>query len=276
VSILVGPQIQSLANAENLIHPFDGAFLQGASYDARLGYQYKKGGKISTLSESAPSLSLYPGEFAILQSLEELKLPIDIVGHNGVASRWTRLGLVCLFSPQIDPGFEGYLMVPVFNAGDAEIILNLKDDMFTLEFSQLSRPAQFLWSDVNRKRTGLGQISASPIQSKPNFHDLMRVKEEVEEASENTRQLRTAVDRLQERVESFERRLSEQAQYRGIIATLLLAGIAIIIALVTFIWTAYPPVKPAVSNNVVHSDTATSSHPVMSKPTHPEKRSGGK
>jgi deoxycytidine triphosphate deaminase len=47
---------------------------------------------------------------------ENLHLPHDIAGHIGVKSYYTRKGIVILSGLQIDPGFEGVLVIGMYNA----------------------------------------------------------------------------------------------------------------------------------------------------------------
>ncbi len=176
MSVLIDRDIQELVNSSQLITDFEARSLEGASYDMRLGPQYIKGGEIETLTESKPSLKLLPGEFAVLRTLEELNMPANLVGHNGIMSPWAKRGLVSLFSPQIDPGFCGFLIVPVFNAGDGPIALTYKESLFTVEFVRTTAEASYKWSEKHGRQDRLF-VPATPSHLRPNLLDIQVFQE---------------------------------------------------------------------------------------------------
>ena len=149
MSILADTQIEDLVQRDLLISPFDRSALQGASYDCRLGELFIFGGRPRKIGSGDPGLALEPGSFVLVTTLESLKLPLNLIGRSGITSLWARQGLVCLFSPQIDPGFEGVLEVPLFNGGDAQVHLIPGQRFFTIEFDRMERDASFAWVDRN-------------------------------------------------------------------------------------------------------------------------------
>lgn len=172
MGILSDQQIRELSQSGDLIKPFEDASVQGASYDMRLGSHYIRRGTVQSLTEDQPTLTIETGEFYLLSTLETLKLPNNIIGHNGIMSTWAKRGLVSLFSPQIDPGFEGFLIVPVFNAGESPVSINLNAQIFTIEFAEMSKPASYLWTERFQPQhsmpspvspnTSLGELSQLP------------------------------------------------------------------------------------------------------------------
>lgn len=147
MSVLSMRTIQRLVDEQNLIENFDFGGLEGASYDMRMGSNFVKHGEKQLLIEQSPSLIIEPGDFVILSTLEILNMPLNVTGHNGIMSGWAKRGIVSLFSPQIDPGFRGFLVVPVFNAGDTPVTMSLRDKIFTVEFLYTDEPAPFAWAD---------------------------------------------------------------------------------------------------------------------------------
>ena len=171
VSVLVDKEIRKLVEERELITNFAEQSLEGASYDMRVGPEYIKQGKIEPLDHGHPNLILQPGEFVLLRSLEELNMPLNLIGHNGIMSPWAKRGLVSLFSPQIDPGFSGFLTVPVFNAGDAPITIAYHDKMFTVEFVRTAKNASRGWSDRFGRQDKLS-VLVSPSFVRPNLADI--------------------------------------------------------------------------------------------------------
>lgn len=113
MTVLVDHEIAELVGTDELIERFERSSLEGASYDMRLGKHYVRAGQVLLLTEQTPTLVIQPGDFVTLSSLEHINMPLNLVGHNGIMSPWAKRGLVSLFSPQIDPGFSGILIVPV-------------------------------------------------------------------------------------------------------------------------------------------------------------------
>jgi len=179
MTVLINSRIRHLVNETQLIVGFVEECLEAASYDMRLGFQYVKSGRIRSLTDESPTMILNPGEFAILSSLEQINMPLNLVGHNGIPSKWAKRGLVSQFSPQIDPGFSGILTVPVFNAGDSPISLTRGDKIFTVEFVLTSESVESGWSDANGVQNALDALD-TPYASRPNLTDVSELKERVE------------------------------------------------------------------------------------------------
>ena len=172
MTVLSDTEIKRCVEASQLISPFETGLLQGASYDMRLGKQYVKDGQSHSLEHGRRSIELAPGEFALISTLEILKLPLNIVGRNGLMSPWARRGLVSIFSPQIDPGFEGVLFVPVFNAGDSPISITHEEPFCTVEFVLTTRPATFSWAERHGKQATISSRTPTPTVSRPNSVEL--------------------------------------------------------------------------------------------------------
>lgn len=167
-AVLIDEDIKKLATESDLISPFDEHLLRGASYDLRLGKEFSTVGQHEELGNGSLSCKLEPGQFILLTSHERLKLPKNVVGHAGLISKWAQSGLISLFSPQIDPGFEGLIVVPLFNGGNAPISLRLGEPMFTVEFLSTTNPIATGWAEKNPPLEGIS--SAVDVQlGRPNF-----------------------------------------------------------------------------------------------------------
>jgi dCTP deaminase len=178
MSVLVDTEIRELVATSNFIEDFDESSLQGASYDLRLGRQYMTRGVVKTLTEEAPTVTISSGEFTVLTTYETLNLPLDIVGHFGLTSYWGMRGIVPLFGPQIDPGFYGILVVPVFNAGDSSVSIPLGEKMFTVEFIRTAVPATYGWSERRGKQMRVPPLH-TPLDTKPNLADISNLRDRV-------------------------------------------------------------------------------------------------
>lgn len=247
MTVLVDTEIEALVESIDLIEEFDSNSLEGASYDMRLGPKYVFQGQVQTLIEDAPSLVLDPGAFVVLSTFELLHMPLDLIGHNGIMSPWAKRGLVSLFSPQIDPGFEGVLTVPVFNAGDAPVSLDLGVKIFTVEFARTSAPASYGWSQrhgiQSRVATGV-----TPAVSRPSLTDLFGVLQDTEAFQRQMTEMHKAsTTKLAEveleittsiaHVASIERRFDDYREASGERRAILLASISIFVSVVAIIVT---------------------------------------
>lgn len=167
---------EKLSGPTPLIENFDERSLEDASYDMRLGAEFARGGKKARLSDHDPTLLINPGEFVLLTTLEAINMPKNMIGHNGIMSPWAKRGIVSLFSPQIDPGFSGVLVVPVFNAGDAPVSISLKEKIFTVEFAFADKAVSIGWSERHGRQDGITGVMM-PVASRPNLLDIGALEE---------------------------------------------------------------------------------------------------
>jgi dCTP deaminase len=138
------------------ITPFDEDMLQPASYDMKIG---KNAATVPKNGDPRIDLEiervlLVPGYApAQLFTLEEIKLPLNMVGHFGVMSSLSRRGLFASVGIQIDPGWEGPLSVSLMNLTPNPVALNFGDTFCTLEIERLAVPASEPYSGKYQKRS---------------------------------------------------------------------------------------------------------------------------
>ncbi len=127
------------------IEPFDESeSLQPASYDLRVGKTaiVAKSVTIEELEravkedlapeinlEDRRTLSIPAGGFALITTLEPVKLSPSYAAHIGIRSYYTRKGLALLSGLQIDPGFEGYLILGLANLSPRAIAVDYADPL---------------------------------------------------------------------------------------------------------------------------------------------------
>lgn len=121
------------------IEYFDDTNLQAASYDGRIGNRALIGGKDAEIDvERSRSITIQPGDFVLLITKEKLKLSNNIAGNLGLKSYYGRKGLVILAGLQIDPGFEGHLVIGGYNAAPRKLVLDYEAPFVTIEFHRLA------------------------------------------------------------------------------------------------------------------------------------------
>lgn len=156
--ILTDKQILEANKAGDiLIDPFDEKQVQPATYDFRVG---EKGATTSTKKliniREQGFLLLNPGDFAIITVLEKLKLNLQHVGRFGLRSKYTRKGLIATTGPQIDPGYDGRLILGLTNLTPKSISLPYKDDLVSVEFHKLEEKSTKPYSGAYQNKYDLG------------------------------------------------------------------------------------------------------------------------
>ena len=124
---------------------FSEASLQPASYDIRLGDRalLSRGEQeIDFSKEGVKQLKIGPGDFALVLSKEKFKMPLNMVGHIGGKSQLGRRGLTLQAGLQIDPGFDGYLVMGLYNASPKNLYLEHEQPFATVDFYKLSTPVE--------------------------------------------------------------------------------------------------------------------------------------
>lgn len=135
--------LDALKGGALVIGGFQEANLEPCSYDAHLGDQALISNKDALIDVAqSNSVTLEPGDFALVITQERFELPRDIAGNIGMKSGLARQGLVLLAGMQIDPTFKGHLRLGFYNASPRRLTLDYHDEICTIEFHRLREPAQ--------------------------------------------------------------------------------------------------------------------------------------
>jgi len=139
------------------IDPFSEEQIQGATYDLRVGEQGATTStkKVVNIRETG-FLSLQAGDFAVVTTLEVLRLSRQHVGRFGLRSKFARKGLIATTGPQIDPGYHGRLIIGVINLSPRPITLSHGDDFLSVEFHHLEQPSTKPYSGPYQDKLCLG------------------------------------------------------------------------------------------------------------------------
>jgi dCTP deaminase len=139
------------------IEPLSEDALQPASYDLGVGKQAFVSGTDGIIDVSNKGLVIIdPGEFAVLTTRERVRCGPQVAGQLGLCSPLARQGLVLLSGPQIDPGFDGVLVVRVTNLAPRRITLAYEAPFLTAQFFKLNHPVSRPYSGSRQGQTGLG------------------------------------------------------------------------------------------------------------------------
>jgi len=143
--LLIDKQIEDLIKDQAsglLIEPFEPEQLQGASYDLRVGKKILISGddREHDLSKEK-SVSLSPGDFAVTLSYEHFQIPQNMVINIGPKTYLTKKGIILQAGMQIDPGFEGYLFLGLYNSSPRKFIIEYLGDLCSIQFFKLQEEA---------------------------------------------------------------------------------------------------------------------------------------
>ena len=158
LSIMTDSEIREVIEAGDIgLVPMAELSLQPASYDLRLGDKVlvTKTQDIEKLRKRIEddqaretdvakegSVSIPARAFALVVTREKVRMSPQHAGHLGLRSYYARKGVLLLAGLQVDPGFEGYLVLGLANLSPCSIQIDYEDEIATLEFHRLSRPSR--------------------------------------------------------------------------------------------------------------------------------------
>ena len=86
---------------------------------------------------------LHPGTLALASTYEVISVPDDLVGWIDGRSSLARLGLmVHVTAHRVDPGWQGQIVLEIYNSGKLPLALRPKMDICALFFEPLTSPAE--------------------------------------------------------------------------------------------------------------------------------------
>jgi deoxycytidine triphosphate deaminase len=121
--------------------------IQAASLDLRIGHVFlpeRKRGE-GSYAQPIPVHHLPPGETAVVQTQERMKLPEGLAGLVLPPDKMSQQAVLITNPGHIDPGYEGPLKFTVINMGQDGYVLQQGDVIATLLLLQLESPAQEGW-----------------------------------------------------------------------------------------------------------------------------------
>jgi dCTP deaminase len=136
---LASDLIRSRCVTDGLIKSYAPENVKQASYDLRLGpasYVVGDGAPIH-LTENQRYVTIAPGQFALLTTLEELAIPSDLLAFITLRNTFKMQGLINVSGFHVDPSYEGKLVFGVNNIGPSDICLRLGEPTFTIFFCRV-------------------------------------------------------------------------------------------------------------------------------------------
>lgn len=131
-----------LTNIKNVICPqIQEEQIQPASIDLKLNNELKKlNGETYNLSDG--DYTLKPSEFILGSTLEEIYIPLDLVGIVNGKSSLARLGIqIHMTAGYIDPGYRGNITLEILNVSNKPFKLTNEMFICQLILETLTNPA---------------------------------------------------------------------------------------------------------------------------------------
>ena len=125
----------------SLIQGGDATGIHEVSYALRVGdevYRSEEQLPDRLSPDKDPYVIIRPGQFALVQTLEVVKVPAEYVGFISIRSEYKFQGLVNVSGFHVDPAFVGHLIFAVQNVGPNDIRLRHGEPAFMMMWAKLS------------------------------------------------------------------------------------------------------------------------------------------
>lgn len=129
-------------NKNNIIH---------SAYELTLGDEYfvTDSDRKQVLDDKNPDFPINPGQFALLETAEEIEIPKDNIGFISVKFSLKRRGLINVSGFHVDPGYKGNIIFAVYNAGSKSINLERGQKYFQLWLAKIDNHSKPYKGSIN-------------------------------------------------------------------------------------------------------------------------------
>jgi len=137
--VLLSDEIEFYIDKYKLVDPPKPANIMAASYELRVGKKYAIGNKVFSLSDGEV-LNFPKFQVVVVEILETINMPDFLIGRWNIRTRWAYEGLIWVGGPQVNPGFRGKIMCPLWNLSDKEISIPYGEAIAVMDFSTTTPP----------------------------------------------------------------------------------------------------------------------------------------
>ncbi|MDF1811536.1 MAG: hypothetical protein P1V20_04965 [Verrucomicrobiales bacterium] len=152
-----------------LIKRFRSGRVKHGSYELSLGETvYLTSAEKGTTKaiEKREQIGIPPGQFGILITEEEVRIPPDVIAFISIKARKKFRGLVNVSGFHVDPGFTGKLKFSVFNAGAQTMILERGEPLFLIWFASFDQAVEDPYNGSHKNQIRIDGEDAMKIQGK--------------------------------------------------------------------------------------------------------------
>ncbi len=174
------------------VDPFDHAQVKGAAYDLRVGRHVRilnsidDGGIRDVVLEDADNCDTFaipPGHVALINTMEEVALPDDVLGRLSLRTHWA-IRQLSFHGGLVDPGYSGTLSLPIANLGQRDRMLRLGEGVASLQLIKIGSHV-----DPRESRTGSELRSALAGSISQSYIPVSDLSDRVKELEEGQRKL---------------------------------------------------------------------------------------
>lgn len=194
---------EALGSGDLDIDPFEAKSLQPASYDLRVGRSAFSSSASSKIDVASRGLVVVePGEFVVVETLERVGCSASVAAQLGLASEYARQGVLLLSGPQVDPGFDGILVVRLMNLSPSRVGLPYGAPFLTAQFFKLAAPVEHPYQGSRQGQQGIGPVDIQEL-TQTEALTLGQVVKTIGALAENVSRLTTDVAELRGTVNRF-------------------------------------------------------------------------
>jgi deoxycytidine triphosphate deaminase len=154
---------EAIGKKEIEIDPFEEKYLQGASYDMRVGNKAVVSARVSNVEEiekkkpeikniENSEITIPPGGIGLFITLERIRLNGRHVANVGPITNHMQRGIVLLYGIQIDPGFDAHLLLGLANLSLKPFTIRYSDPICSIQIVRLSKNVAKVFSPPERKK----------------------------------------------------------------------------------------------------------------------------
>ena len=186
--VLLSDQICYYADRDKMITPFDRSELRAAGYHLHVGDEFMIAGRRHNFEkQKIQELTIEPYEVAVIKIKEQLCLPRFLIGRWNIEVLLAYKGLMWVGGAQVDPGFKGNLMCPIYNLSDRAVRLKKGERLAVIDFVKTTlfteglkefRTAQKENRDF--KEYGADQLESALVKPIDDIEDIKAKVESVE------------------------------------------------------------------------------------------------
>lgn len=134
---------ETLRQNPTVVSEFDEKQIDCNSYTIRMGDKYyitadKEGANANKQSlKVGDTFVIPPGQFAYLLSKETVNIPASVMGFISMRTGLKFQGLINVSGFHVDPGYNGRLVLAVYNAGTLPVLITGGENIFKIWFAKL-------------------------------------------------------------------------------------------------------------------------------------------
>ena len=132
--VLLSDQIHFLADEVGLVDPFEEKFLRPAAYDMTVGNSYYVNDVRKDLMDEA--IEIPPNGLVYIRTKEKFNVPYYLVARYSLRVHQVYRGLLIDNGLHIDPGYCGYIWIPVHNFTTQPRTLPQGQEFISVEFNR--------------------------------------------------------------------------------------------------------------------------------------------